>query len=256
MKNTIFSILFLFVASFAIGQQAGTQSVGEVISRTSEVVPVPGDTTYLLRIVTITDVGNVFPDTAVSYTFLGDSLTAIAYFLKLAEDLQIYAHAGVNRAFEIPQIRKDRSSISDNLTDITGTAGLNDLNFIRYQAHYAAYPAGQDTLTGQYQLFFSDNTNSFARLIQLQGGGWRMRKTASRGGADLSPVNSNQYVVVPTSPKSFQLTYPQGGAVYSFWLDENVISQNFEVFRPLQFIPGLNGTPVIRIRKFKKIILP
>lgn len=254
MKNTIFSILFLFVAFFATGQTV--QSVGEVVSRTTAVVPVPGDTTYLLKTTTVTDVGNVYMDTSVTYSFLGDSIKAVNYFLKLAEDLQIYAHAGVNRSFELPQIRQDRNAISANLQSLTGTDDLNDLNLIRYQSHYGAYPATADTLTGQYQLFFSDNTNSFARLIQLPGGGWRMRKTASRGGADVSPVNSNQYVVTPTSPKSFRMTYPQGGTVYLFWLDENVISPNFELFRPLQFIPGLNGTPVIRIRKFKKIILP
>lgn len=256
MKQILFSILFLFVASFAIGQQAGTQSVGEVVSRTSEVVPVPNDTNYLLRIVTVTDVGNVFLDTSVSYSFLGDSTQAIAYFLKLAEDLQVYAHAGINRAFELPKIRRDRGSISDNLTTITGSSGLNDLNFVRYQAHYAAYAPTQDTLTGQYRLFFSDGTSTFARLVQLAGGGWRMRRTSERGGTDVSPINSNQYVVLPTSPKSFQMTYPQGGTSYEFWLDENVINPNFEVFRPLQFIPGLNGTPVVRIIKFKKIILP
>lgn len=253
MKNTIFSILFLFVAFFATGQTV--QSVGEVVSRTTAVVPVPGDTTYLLKTTTVTDVGNVYLDTSVTYSFLGDSIQAVNYFLKLAEDLQIYAHAGVNRSFELPQIRNGRSAISANLQSLTGTANLNDLNLIRYQSHYGAYPATADTLTGQYQLFFSDNTNSFARLIQLPGGGWRMRKTASRGGADISPVNSNQYVVMPTSAKSFQLTYPQGGVVYSFWLDENVVNNNFQVFRPLQFIPGLNGTPVIRIRKYNKVIL-
>ena len=254
MKNILFAITLIFIASFASAQTA--QSVGEIVSRTSTVVPVPGDTTYLLRIQTVTDLGNAFPDTSVSYTFLGDSLAAINYFLKLAEDLQIYAHAGVNRAFELPQIRQDRSAISDNLIAITGSDNLNDLNFTRYAAHYGAYPAANDTLTGQYQLFFSDNTNSFARMIQLAGGGWRLRKTTGRGGGDVSPVNSNQYVVVPTSPKSFQITYPQGGTVYSFWLDENVRNPNFEVFRPLQFIPGLNGTPVIRIRKYKTVVLP
>ena len=254
MKNILFAITLIFIASFASAQTA--QSVGEIVSRTSTVVPVPGDTTYLLRIQTVTDLGNAFPDTSVSYTFLGDSLAAINYFLKLAEDLQVYTHAGVNRAFELPQIRQDRSAINDNLTTITGGDNLNDLNFTRYAAHYGAYPASNDTLTGQYQLFFSDNTNSFARMIKLAGGGWRLRKTTSRGGGDVSPVNSNQYVVVPTSPKSFQITYPQGGTVYSFWLDENVRNPNFEVFRPLQFIPGLNGTPVIRIRKYKTVVLP
>ena len=254
MKNILFAITLIFIASFASAQTA--QSVGEIISRTSTVIPVPGDSTYLLRVYTVTDVGNAIPDESTTHTFLGDSLAAISYFLKLAEDLQIYAHAGVNRAFELPKIRQDRSAINDNLTTITGSANLNDLNFTRYAAHYGAYPAANDTLTGQYQLFFSDNTNSFARMIQLAGGGWRLRKTTGRGGDDVSPVNSNQYVVVPTSPKSFQITYPQGGVVYSFWLDENVRNPNFEVFRPLQFIPGLNGTPVIRIRKYKTVVLP
>lgn len=237
MKQILTSILVLVsLAAF---------SQGEIVEKTQTIVQ--QDTNYLLKTMTVKDFGYQFLDTSISYAFLGDSSTALQALFIFAEQRQLFVHAGVNRAFQIKDVRQELQAISAAYQQITGSDNLQDAANQNYQSIYGAGPTGDPPL-GLYKIVFPNEiTPTYARMVQFQSGAYRLRKTDGKGGPDVSPVASNQYVVNPTSPKSFDITVE--GVKYSMFLDETAQNKTALVFRPLQYIPGLNGTPVVRILK-------
>lgn len=238
MKNVIFSFFFAILTMTAFSQ--------EIVSKTQSIVT--QDTNYLLKTVTVTDGGNTFLDTNITYQFLGDSLTALNKIFQETQNAAQFIHAGVNRAFGIKDFRDFLTGANSLYLSITGSDNLSDAANANLQTFYGAGPTNEPPL-GIYRIIYGDGTSSFARMVQFASGAYRLRKTVSKGGADVTPVASNQYIVQPIHTKSFDIT--ADGVKYSFWLDENVNNPAFDVYRPLQYIPGLNGTPIYRIFKFK-----
>lgn len=227
MKNTIFSILFLFVAFFAIGQKDAVTYV-QTIEKSGN--------TYYLKTVTTFDYGLPFQNQTTTFEEIGDSLAVLARFVRLIEDERTQVQTAISRAFDLPQVQQSFNEINQAVQTFTGGTNLQELLNDAFSTHYGVSNNG--AIVGKYRIVIPGETSeTYARLLRLPGGGIRLRLIQGENGPDVSPTV--QYVVNLRSSRDFQITYPAGGTVYSCWLDDGRTNIRKPIFRPLQvLIPG------------------
>lgn len=143
-----FFLFFLLSLSLC----GAAQQSRDVVSSSQTIVQ--QDTNYLLKNVIVTDNGYSLFDTSISYTFLGDSLTALTALFQFAEQRQLFVHAGVNRAFQINDVRRELTSISQAYQVITGSDNLQDAANQNYASLYGA-GAIADPPLGIYRIVFA-----------------------------------------------------------------------------------------------------